>query len=641
MCPGNDISPPEVGPEADDLAFLLQVAVSRIQDHETDPGGFLDWMREYAPQIAPAVFPFATDHDKSIAAYWLGVGLWNETPLADNRYRPRPLPAPQRNQPCPCGSGRKFKHCCRDAVQSLDLPMPAELIWTLVLENRSDAHWLREAAEDRLPVDAKVALAFHFYEKDKMRPLIKLLEPELLEPRAKLDPRLAPAVDLLCDAYDETYRTDRKKAKLLRGLSKHPVRAFRAEANQRLAAWLEDQGDLDGAWQALQDAIRADPDHPGAAVLEITLLCARGEKERAGQRADFWYRRLLPLAEEIPEAMAFLDRARSEPCAVYREFGQEIIDRDLSRLIDWIGRVRPRELPNYAWVAIDVDAADEAMQGARELEAPESVAETETGWEEVMPLDKPFSIQWLPLETEFAWGPPHDWLDWLERHPEAADSLDIIDDLVSLILSHPDADLPWVHDKGVEPLLDRALEILRQSQKGAPDEATLPWLIETNRPALRLLARAIAFSEDEAGGSESLSLMRWYLRLNPGDNHGWRAPLVNALLRAGDDAEALAVIERYPDDLHPEIVYGRVLALYRSGAKGRALTALAEARDRLPEVLDFLVRDKVRRPAMRDDGLLTIGGRDQAWLYREEMRDTWLGTDGAMEMLRGLRVKQP
>ena len=39
---------------------------------------------------------------------------------------------------------------------------------------------------------------------------------------------------------------------------------------------------------------------------------------------------------------------------------------------------------------------------------------------------------------------------------------------------------------------DRALEILRQSQKGAPDEATLPWLVDTNRPALRLLARAIA-----------------------------------------------------------------------------------------------------------------------------------------------------
>jgi hypothetical protein len=100
------------------------------------------------------------------------------------------------------------------------------------------------------------------------------------------------------------------------------------------------------------------------------------------------------------------------------------------------------------------------------------------------------------------------------------------------------------------------------------------------------------------------------------------------------------VIEHYPDDMSPEIVYGKVLALYRSGAKGRALTALAEARDRLPLVLDFLARDKVRRPALSDDGRYVVGGKDQAWFYREAMRDTWLQTEGAMDMLRGLRAKR-
>lgn len=25
-----------------------------------------------------------------------------------------PSPLPQRNRPCPCGSGKKYKHCCKD-----------------------------------------------------------------------------------------------------------------------------------------------------------------------------------------------------------------------------------------------------------------------------------------------------------------------------------------------------------------------------------------------------------------------------------------------------------------------------------------------------------------------------------------------
>mgnify|MGYP002065498689 CR=1 FL=1 len=120
MCPTNDNTELGAGPEAGALTLMLGIALSRIQDKQADPEAFLDWMREFAPQIAPAAFPFPSDHDKAVAAYWLGVSLWNATPLADNHYRPRPLPPPQRNQPCPCGSGRKFKHCCRDVVKTLE-----------------------------------------------------------------------------------------------------------------------------------------------------------------------------------------------------------------------------------------------------------------------------------------------------------------------------------------------------------------------------------------------------------------------------------------------------------------------------------------------------------------------------------------
>ena len=35
---------------------------------------------------------------------------------------------PGRNDPCPCGSGKKYKHCCLNAVSAL-AAAPADLTW--------------------------------------------------------------------------------------------------------------------------------------------------------------------------------------------------------------------------------------------------------------------------------------------------------------------------------------------------------------------------------------------------------------------------------------------------------------------------------------------------------------------------------
>ena len=120
---------------------------------------------------------------------------------------------------------------------------------------------------------------------------------------------------------------------------------------------------------------------------------------------------------------------------------------------------------------------------------------------------------------------------------------------------------------------------------------------------------------------------RLYLRLNPHDNHGIRAPLVNHLLLTGRDADALAVAQRYPRDLLPELAYGRVLALYRLGRLDDAARALVEAKQYLPLVPDYLLRKHVEMPAL-DEFHVKLGGEDQAWLYREDMRAVWMATDG-------------
>ena len=59
------------------------------------------------------------------------------------------------------------------------------------------------------------------------------------------------------------------------------------------------------------------------------------------------------------------------------------------------------------------------------------------------------------------------------------------------------------------------------------------------------------------------------------------------------------------------------------------------AAEHLPLVLDFLVRDRVAKPPIDPMGV-TMGGKDEAWLYRESMRKTWLATEGMLEWLKPL-----
>ena len=159
----------------------------------------------------------------------------------------------------------------------------------------------------------------------------------------------------------------------------------------------------------------------------------------------------------------------------------------------------------------------------------------------------------------------------------------------------------------------------------------MPWALEENRPALRLLWQYIErIREDSRDRAERFE--RLYLRLNPHDNHGIRAPLVNHLLLTGRDADALAVAQRYPRDRLPELAYGRVLALYRLGRLDDAARALVEAKQYLPLVPEYLLRKHVEMPAP-DEFHVKLGGDDLAWLYREDMRAVWMAADGMRRWL--------
>ena len=123
------------------------------------------------------------------------------------------------------------------------------------------------------------------------------------------------------------------------------------------------------------------------------------------------------------------------------------------------------------------------------------------------------------------------------------------------------------------------------------------------------------------------------LELNPDDTHGVRFVLMNEYLRAGCDERALALAEQYPHDIAPETRFGAVLALLRMRRLQEAERALHTARSDLPKTAQYLLPARVRRPRVAQ-GTIEVGGDDQAWLYRDEMRAVWQQTPGALEWLR-------
>jgi len=145
--------------------------------------------------------------------------------------------------------------------------------------------------------------------------------------------------------------------------------------------------------------------------------------------------------------------------------------------------------------------------------------------------------------------------------------------------------------------------------------------------------RLVFLERHRGNDAAALTLAQQVLAINPDDNHGLRTLVINALLRAGDDAAALQLARDYPEDGNPEIVYGEVLALYRLGRKGDALLALEDAIQALPKVPRFLTAAKVRKPRIDAFGV-RMGGDDQAWIYREEMRDVWQATPGVLHWLQ-------
>jgi tetratricopeptide (TPR) repeat protein len=628
---------------------VILEAVRRVLS-ASGPDEFLDWARIQIPRILRLDELDLDEVETRRLANLLGTAVWNATPQPAQGYRVAPLPPPTTDSPCPCGSGSPYGGCCGDIP---DMPvLSTDLIWELLLDELPERDQEQALALDAVPDYLRAKIADRWLEEqDKPGRVVALLEPLFAGPLGDLGAELEPAFDVLCDAYDRLDHWRKKQAFLAR-LCEEGSPALRAAAWQRLSTMHIDLGDFTRAHSAFESALRSDPDNPSTALLEITLLAAQHKDAVARERARFWYHRLRRAGLREQGFLDFLARAMEDPQEALVDSHSDALDPALVDLHDWIKVATARALPSYRLMPVRLPPAPPSTgqlslfgeleepvprgpsltEGlSMELQAPGPVRRLETLWRALFPAMKPHSTR-LAVEGERSVWPERAWSDYLLGHPEAADSLDVLDDLATALYEHPESVLPWISHALLRPILERAWCILIQALP-AETACQIPWSRERNRPALRLLFRRYLCQMDEGEPQGAAETLETLLRLNPSDNHGVRAELMNHYLRAGKDAEALALARRFPGDVLADLAYGEVLALYRMGEQEGARAALCTAARRLPRVPHYLTRKRIKQPRLSPLGMIP-GGEDQAWMYREAMRDVWEAEPGLLKWMK-------
>jgi hypothetical protein len=591
---------------------------------------FLSWVQNSLLDYVEEGSPLRADPGLArVLAFAWARALWNGLPLNAAGHKLERMPDPEDEERCPCGSSLTFAGCCRQ-LPAIP-PLTSNALWPFVLANIQPGERTRLLTGNRVPRTALIEFAAFLLDHDRRAEVVIALEPRLENPQRYHDEETAILLDLLCDAYGMSETGTRHKLKLLHKTTEQAPRSpLRSEAWQRLAMIYMDRHENERAWRAFHQARH---DHPLAdtlPVLEVELLVAERRLDEAQQRARFWAAALRRGGTPPTDPrMEFLHRIAADRVARGEDAAPDLggVGR---RLHEWLQTVSKRPVPEYTPAPIE--------PGHFTLTPPNCLARMERQWHGVFPLQKPFSIQDQPFDDQKVWGHSCEsrWCGFLREHPESFDSLDILDDLATALARHPLAhagtDAPGVDELLLGPVLMRHETILIRA---CPMDSgvELPWVIESNRPALRGLVRAfqwhIARDEREAavGTAERL------VELSRDDPHGVRFILVNEYLRNGCDSKALRLAERYPHDLAPETRFGAVLALVRLQRLAEAERALLSARSDLPKTAEYLLPARVRRPPLRQ-GTIAAGGDDQAWFYRDEMRAVWQQTPGALEWLR-------
>lgn len=627
-----------------DYEELVEHSLKEILQHE-DFTRFLSWMKQQVgatPQLS--LFSSPDEHLLPMATN-LALAIWNGTPLPGNNFRPQRISMPKRNQPCLCGSGKKYKKCCFLGEQQVP-DIDEDMIWPLLMD-AMPAKTLKKGLRDgTLPINARVYYCAEVLDEDSSDKVIQLLQDYYFASSHKeKGEHAAYGLTLLFDAFDRQNMWERKLDLIDHICDTTASSPLRSEALQRLATIQADAGDLPEAFKSLKKARKDTPDNPDVGLLEIQLLLVKGDFLLARQRARFIAKQVRRQNEEFPDELSgnpmleFLEHVIDDP-----EMAASIMGgmhrSDDSALLQWLEKMLERPVAPYLFNKETgfADGIEDYSAVARphfRAEPKPALQKLENGWNDVCPIEPLFGVSLAPFNHENPWEEASaPWKEFLFDHPEALDSMAVVDDLLTILSLHPAWGQPQVMEGLFEPLLSRGMAIVADNLKRLPEDGCLPWLITENRPFIRTLVRTMINARFQDDFTVADRIAKQILNLNPADNHGLRAEIINRHLWANNDTRALEVADNFPGDTMPDILYGRVLALYRSGRKEEALDAAREAKSQRPKVASYLISPQRKEPRESSRFGIEAGGRLEAWEYRADMREIWKETRGILTWLK-------
>ncbi|HLS99113.1 MAG TPA: SEC-C metal-binding domain-containing protein [Porticoccaceae bacterium] len=604
-----------------ELGFLLQTAAGQLY-RSADPAAFLDWIARAGPLLAPQMSSQVAPGAGSVELFFraLGVEIYNHTPLADHGFSTRPLPRPGRNDPCRCGSGRKYKQCCAPLE---DQPPLANYNMLRHVLDHCPAKVLATLPATGVDTDMLADTAEQWMDEGEPRRALALLEP-WFKAGAALKRRHRPLFDLLMDIYLDQDKPIKRKRLLERACNAED-KQLRADALQRKASILMDSNQPEAAWETFRKAQRLDPESPSLALLELTLHCAAGDTAQARARAVFWLAKFRRDRGIDPELLQLLAGCTEDPEGVLLGAPASPFAAEITELIA-ILQAAPEPSRHYR---VEIHGKEGVLVPNAEL------AKLETRWTALGHPRKP-ALTSTQHHDVGLWQDASRWLPLLRTEPTLWHSFEVLDDLVMAV----DAlELSGLEHTLLEPLLARAATLLDCNLADLPGDGsiTLPWLMLENRPPLRLLAhRAFhLLHRGEGEGPAFIAAAERLIRLNPNDNHGIRAALSTAYIASNRARDAIALAAQYPEDILCTLPLNRVLALYLDKQQGKALSLLAGMAPDFKVAIDMLLAKNPRPPRLSDHGI-RIGGKDEAWLYREATLHLWQ-RDSALAWLRKTR----
>lgn len=624
----SDSYPPGLDP-------LFGTAVQRIlQGEALEP--FCDWFAQEMGALMQSELPAPTGEEAEAPRYRRHVAraLWQAVPVPSNRWRPRPLAKTERNSPCHCGSGRKYKQCCGQ-FGSVPLPADADEMLILALSHAEPA-MLQPRQLREVPAEALGVAAQAWNEVEPAR-TVAVLEP-LFERIDGLDWRHALAFEALMDALLDLGQENRRQA-LAQRVAGSRDRELGCTASGRLISMLADRGEEQAAWATFHEAQRKYPDDPALWSLELTLLHAQGRGDEARMRGSMLAAKARRAG--LDEAADQLAQLAEQGLAMMFEPHDDELDVDDDELAAWI------ELCEQVPQRVEAEDCRKLYRLERQAGLPGEpptlrirsdgkLAGVERQWSGRFGAGKPMLTQ-LQGDASALLDALPEAARFLQEQPAAWLSTEVLDDLLLAAADLCAPDSPAAVLQGAKRLASHAVAVLR-ALVGATS-ARLEWADADSRAALRVLAQAIALAQQMLDAPAVEQLAGWALELNPNDNHGWRMVLAPQLAGQGRFEEALALMQRYPDDM-PPMEHLRSLALFALGRGEEAEQVLRKAHAQYPRIMEYLLPDVIDAPPAETGPGIAVGGAGEAWENRMHTRAAWVRT-GALEWARALGLKAP